>query len=79
MRQEMNIKRKQTYLTNAQKWEVASYCIEHRNVIQDVDPRINIEPDKFYPYCIWRVTAPKTAQEINDNLYPNGLLSLHTM
>lgn len=56
--------RKQTYLNNKQKWEVACFCVEHRNVIQDYDPK-QIEENKFYPYSIWRVGKAQTAKEIN--------------
>lgn len=58
------IKRTKTYLTSKQKWAIATYCIENRNVIQDIDPK-NIVKGKFYPYSIWRVRISDTAKEIN--------------
>lgn len=56
--------RKQTYLTNAQKWEIALYCIENRNVIQDADPKNKKEG---LPFTLWRVNKSQTAKEINTN------------
>jgi len=70
--------RKQTYLSNKQKWEVASYCIEHRCVIQDIDPKEKISPDKFYPHDLWRVTVTQTVNEINkENIEGMPVLKLH--
>lgn len=68
MDMKVDTKRKQVYLTNSQKYEIASFCIENRNVIQDIDPRIEIEKDKFYPYTIWRVKQSHTAKEFNDKM-----------
>jgi hypothetical protein len=59
------VKKTKVYLTFKQKWDIASWCIEHRNIIQDIDPKVPLEKDKFYPYVIWRVAITTSAKELN--------------
>lgn len=49
-----------TYLTFKQKWAVASWCIENRNVIADYI----VNEDKT-AYILWRVGLVQTAKELN--------------
>lgn len=63
----MTIKRKQTYLSNTDRWLVATFCIENRCVIQDIDPRAEKGPG-FTPFTLWRVTKKTACEEVNREL-----------
>lgn len=46
-------------LNNKEKWAIAKFCLENRNILQD--------PTKANLSYIWRVNAIHTAKEINLN------------
>lgn len=61
------IKRKQTYLSNTDRWVIATFCIENRCVIQDIDLRVE-KGNKFIPFTLWRVTKKTACEEVNREL-----------
>lgn len=57
-------KRKQVYLSNAQKWEMAKWCIENKCVIQDIHAYKGKGP-VFIPFTLWRVKKIQACKELN--------------
>lgn len=61
-------KRTQTYLSNKERWAIATYCIENRCVIQDVHayPKDGPQP-AFIPFTLWRVKKKNVCVEIKND------------
>lgn len=60
-------KRKQVYLSNRQKWEIAKWCIENKCVIQDIHAYKEASP-AFIPFTLWRVKKKQACLELNEYL-----------
>lgn len=57
-------KRKQLYLSNEEKWEIAKWCIENKCVIQDIHAYKEQGP-AFIPFTLWRVRKNQAKTELN--------------
>lgn len=71
----MTMKRKQTYLSNKEKWDVAKWLIENKCVVQDVHAYKEAAP-AFIPFTLWRVKKITAITEIND-AFGAGLITQH--
>jgi hypothetical protein len=58
MQQEVQTKRKQTYLTNTDMWKVATFLIESRCIVQDPVTKA---------FTLWRVPKIISCQEVNND------------
>lgn len=60
-------KRKQTFLSNKQRWELAKYLIERRHIIQNIDPK-TMNKYEFVPFTIWIAKKTYLVKEIKHDL-----------
>ena len=64
------MKRKQTYLSNKEKWEVAKWAIENKCVVQDIHAYKDQGP-AFIPFTLWRVRKNQASKEAGEALGSN--------
>ena len=72
------MKKKQLFLSNKEKWEIAKWLIEGRFVVQDVHAYKDQGP-AFIPFSLWRMKKTQSAVEAKEifgaDLSPHHLSS----
>src|SRR5512138_1725059 len=62
---EMTTKKKQLFLSNKEKWEIAKWLIEGRYIIQDIHAYKDAGP-AFIPFSLWRMKKTQSAAEAKE-------------